>query len=141
MQGFRVKLLRVGSVPPLEYRIGDKWGDNKVASGRILQSDVSRFFERWTEIKFNRPVAVHPRKQFYIQLRVMNGVEAGHYEFFGTASERIGQPNFSIRFQYAPAWGNAPSVASTFENASNIDYGARTPRYEGGSAIGADGTL
>ena len=34
LQGFRVKLLRVGSVPPLEYRIGDKWGDNKVASGR-----------------------------------------------------------------------------------------------------------
>src|SRR5262247_2406288 len=31
MQGFRVKLLRVGSVPPLEYRIGDKWGDSKVA--------------------------------------------------------------------------------------------------------------
>src|SRR5262245_1615944 len=79
MQGFRVKLLRVGSVPPLEYRIGHKWGDNKVASGRILQSDVSRFFERWTEIKFNSPVAVKPSNQFYIQFRVLNGVESGRY--------------------------------------------------------------
>ena len=140
LQGFRVKLLRVGSVSPLEYRIGDKWGDNKVASGRILQGDVSRFFERWTEIKFDRPVTVNAHKQFYMQLRVLNSVDAGHYEFFGTASERIGQPNFNIRFQYAPAWGNAPSATSTFENASNLDYGARTPRYGGGTAIATNGT-
>ena len=140
LQGFRVKLLRVGSVPPLEYRIGNKWGDNKVASGRILQGDVSRFFERWTEIEFDRPVAVNPHKQFYMQLRVLNSVEAGHYEFFGTASERIGQPNFNIRFQYAPAWGSAPSAATTFENASNLDYGTKTPRYEGGTAIATNGT-
>ncbi|MBO0723052.1 MAG: hypothetical protein J2P41_19665, partial [Blastocatellia bacterium] len=141
VDGFCVKLLRVGPVPPLEYQIENKWGDGNLSSGKILSNDVEVFFERWVRVNLSRPVRVEPGRQYYIHLHAANGPEAGYYELFGTASARIDKPNFKMKFQDVPAWGNAPSAPSGFENPINLDYGMKTPRYEGGAAISADGTL
>jgi len=140
LRSFRLKLLRVGTAPPLRYGIGTSWGNQDVCSGEIKAEDVPLFFERWCGIDFARPIPLEAGSRYYLQLGVSASEQTGHYEVYGTATDPIEAPNFNSRYQYAPQWGEGSQAeASRFENPANIDYGSRTPRYQGGSAIGAGG--
>lgn len=138
LRGLRLKLLRTGIVPPLRLRMGSVWGGDKVFSGEIPQEQVSLFFERWSGVDLSQAVALKGETRYYLQLEVPEGGDTGHYEIFGTSTAPIDDPKFVPRYQYTPGWGKGTEV-SVFENPINLDYGAETPRYPGGIAIGPGG--
>jgi hypothetical protein len=63
----------------------------------------------------------------------------GSYEVFGTATQKVDRPNFVERFQYLRTWSPAAMAAGDFENPPNLDYGSKTPHYDGGSTIDSNG--
>ncbi|MPY88769.1 MAG: hypothetical protein GEU99_12675 [Luteitalea sp.] len=140
LRRIRLKLSRMGAVPPLQYKIGSTWGAADVGSGQIRPDDVPLFFERWLGINFSDPIPLEANRQYYLQLQVLNGGGNGYYEVFGTASAEVEHPNFRRRYQYTPTWGDARPDVAKFENPANIDYGSHTPRYEEGTALAGDGT-
>ncbi|MBM4363488.1 MAG: hypothetical protein FJ104_12475, partial [Deltaproteobacteria bacterium] len=137
--GFRIKVQRFGHPPAIEYRLGTAWGARDVASGRIEPRDVDPYFERWVGADFppRPPGSTGP---WYLRLRVPQAVATGYYEVFGTSAVELPRPEFKARFQYVPTWGEAAARLAVFENPVNVDYGARTPAYGGGTALAADGT-
>jgi hypothetical protein len=139
LDGFRVKLLRTGLVPPLRYRIGSSWGSGDVSAGEIQPDQVTLFFERWTGKDFRAPAPVKGGQRYYLQLQVSEGAAAGQYEFFGTASAILNHPALNLRHTMISQWGEGTFDPATSENPINLDYGAHTPRYDAGTAVSATG--
>lgn len=139
LRAFRIKLVRFGTPPPLRYRIGTAWGRSEFGSGKIPAERVSLFFERWIGVDFPSPRSLSAGNRYVLQLEVEEGDGEGHYELFGTASEALPASNFHRRYQYLPTWGEVPEEEPELENPMNLDYGAKTPRYAGGSALDPQG--
>lgn len=137
--GFRVKLQRWSAPGIIEYRIGSRRGAADIVSGELPAFKVSPWFEQWFGAQFPAPVPISRTAPLYLQLKLASGSE-GHIEVFGTASGRIDRPEFTPRFQYIENWFPKTARSGDFENPANIDYGFRTPRYEGGSAYDSHGT-
>jgi hypothetical protein len=134
--GFRVKLQRWANPAKLRYRLGTRFGLADVAEGSVDGALASPWFEGWFGADFSASEQVQGGR-YYLQLLLAAG-GPGWYEVFGTASHKVDSPNFQERFQYTRTWSPEPS-GGDFENSANIDYGARTPRYQGGSTIDANG--
>ena len=136
--GFRVKLQRLGDAADLEFRLGTAKGKADVASGSIRALTISPWFEHWYGAQFAKPVALNTRKLF-LELRLP--VESrGRYEVFGTATAPIARPEFRSRFQFVANVNPQAPTSDRFENPANIDYGAQTPMYVGGSAYDSSST-
>ncbi len=136
MTGFRIKVLRLGFPADLEYALLDGAGQSEIHRGKIAANRISPFFEGWVGADFQPSRPLKARSIYRLSLRVAAGPEreAG-YEVFGTASANVNSPDFSPQFQYIAAWGANAAVPTQFENPLNLDYGTRTPVYEGGVAF------
>src|SRR3954453_5171008 len=133
--GFRVKLQRIVDAADLEFRLGSAKGRRDVAEGHISASTVSPWFEHWYGAQFPKPISLKAQRLF-LELRLPSG-KSGRYEVYGTATEAVTRPEFQSRFQYVPNVDPQALTSSRFENPVNIDYGAQTPAYPGGSAYDA----
>ncbi|MCX6622218.1 MAG: hypothetical protein NTY38_14345 [Acidobacteria bacterium] len=140
LSGFRVRLQRFGSPADLEFRLGSRRAHGDIASGRLPSRPVSPWFEHWSTVRFRKPAAVTPGAHVFLELHLAAG-SPGAYELFGTATEPIPRPEFHSRFQYIANVNPEEAPNTTFENPVNLDYGARTPRYDGGSAFDSAGAL
>ncbi len=129
--GFEAKLLRSGSPADLRFRIGVSLGGAEIASGTLPAAAIGPWFERWHGARFRPKQA--PAGHVYLELSLPGG-GSGSYEWFGTSAERLVVPEFQIRFGYRENWYPKAEAAGAFESAPNLDYGAVTPRYEGGTA-------
>src|ERR1044072_274388 len=140
IRGFRMKMLRDGDAPALEYRIGKRWGGQEIASGRLEPSAIAPFFGRWYGAALPKPAEVESGSVIYLALRASAGGNRGHYEVFGTATGRVHRAEFQLQFQFIPNWGAPAALRDDVENPFNIYYGTPTTTYAGGKAIGPDGT-
>jgi hypothetical protein len=133
MTGFRMKALRLGNPRDLEYSVADASTGRQVETGKITAEQVSPFFEGWIGADFPSVQRLKPGTRYEIRLQLSPGGQAGGYEVFGTATDRIDAPDFNVRFQYVASWGETGELTE-FENPLNLDYGCRTPAYAGGVA-------
>lgn len=129
--GFEAKLQRSGPPADLRFRLGVTPGGAEIASGSLPAAGIGPWFERWHGARF-RPKQV-AAGHVYLELSLPEG-SGGSYEWFGTSAERLAVPEFQIRFGYRENWYPRAEAAGAFESAPNLDYGAATPRYEGGTA-------
>ena len=139
LSGFRVRLHRVGTPAALSFRLGTARGHDDIASGRLDARNASPWFEHWSTVRFRKPAEVTPASHVFLELHLASDSH-GAYELFGTSSEPVARPEFRARFQFIPDV-NPGQVSARFENPANIDYGLETPRYNGGAAFDANGTL
>jgi hypothetical protein len=137
--GFRMKLQRLGDAADLEFRLGSAKGKADIASGRIRASTVSPWFEHWYGARFPKAFGVEASRLF-LELRLPAG-SRGRYDVYGTATQPVERPEFQSRFQYVANVDPQIVKSDVFENPVNIDYGAHTPVYDGGSAYDSAGEL
>jgi len=137
LRGFRLRIRRHGSPPPLEYRVRSNLRSGELLSGSIDLKHANPWFERWYGPDFPRALPVESGATYYLELRLPK-LSGGYYEVFGTSDREIANPRFLPRFRYEENWDPDPNAPKQFENPANIDYGAHTPLYRGGSAY--DGT-
>lgn len=139
VSGFRVRLQRIGAPAPLSFRLGSVRGRADLASGRIAPASISPWFEHWVDCHFSSPVKVRPGARLFLELHLPSESPGG-YEVFGTATGAVPRPEFSARFQFVANFDPQAPASDDFENPVNLDYGAKTPRYGGGTAYDAAGT-
>ena len=138
LRGFRVRIRRHGSPPPVEYRVRSALRSGELLSGSMDLKHSNPWFERWYGPDFPRALPVESGATYYLELRVPKS-SGGYYEVFGTSDREIANPRFLPRFRYEENWDPDPNAPKQFENPANIDYGAHTPVYREGSAYDGAG--